>query len=114
MSFSVFQIVAVCSSPDTIQNLQRGANDSILCTIYCSYYYTEFFLFKEENVETEVIQIGQQDIRGCIGCGFCYKNGHCVFNDIVDEVNKKLSEIVPKQQQIRNELEEIIRELESD
>ena len=47
-------------------------------------------VFKEENVETEVIQIGQQDIRGCIGCGFCYKNGHCVFNDIVDEVNKKL------------------------
>ena len=49
-------------------------------------------VFKEENVETEVLQIGQLDIRGCIGCGFCYKNGHCVFADIVDEVNKKLEE----------------------
>ena len=34
--------------------------------------------------------------------------------DIIEEINKKLSEIVPRQQQIRNELEEIIRELESD
>ena len=32
----------------------------------------------------------------------------------IEEVNKKLAETVPKQQQIRNELEEIIRELESD
>jgi len=32
----------------------------------------------------------------------------------IEEVNKKLAEIVPRQQQIRNELEEIIRELESD
>ena len=32
----------------------------------------------------------------------------------IKEVNKKLAEIVPRQQQIRNELEEIIRELESD
>ena len=32
----------------------------------------------------------------------------------IEEVNKKLAEIVPRQQQIRNELEEIIRKLESD
>ena len=32
----------------------------------------------------------------------------------IEEVNKKLAEIVPRQQQIRSELEEIIRELESD
>lgn len=32
----------------------------------------------------------------------------------IEEVNKKLAEIVPRQQKIRNELEEIIRELESD
>ena len=31
----------------------------------------------------------------------------------IKEVNRKLAEIVPRQQQIRNELEEIIRELES-
>lgn len=32
----------------------------------------------------------------------------------IEEVNKKIAEIVPRQQQIRTELEEIIRELESD
>ena len=32
----------------------------------------------------------------------------------IEEVNKKLAEIVPRQQQIRNELEEIIKELEVD
>lgn len=47
-------------------------------------------VFEEEQVEVEVIQVGQLDIRGCTGCGYCYKNGHCVFNDLVDEVNQKL------------------------
>lgn len=32
----------------------------------------------------------------------------------IEEVNRKLAEIVPRQQQIRKELEEIIRKLESD
>lgn len=32
----------------------------------------------------------------------------------IEEVNKKLSEVVPRQQQIRKELEEIIKELEDD
>lgn len=32
----------------------------------------------------------------------------------IEEVNKKLAEIVPRQQQIRKELEEIIKELEAD
>ena len=32
----------------------------------------------------------------------------------IEEVNRKLAEIVPRQQQIREELEEIIRELELD
>ena len=32
----------------------------------------------------------------------------------IEEVNKKLSEVVPRQQQIREELEEIIKELEDD
>ena len=32
----------------------------------------------------------------------------------IEEVNKKLAEVVPRQQQIRTELEEIIKELEVD
>lgn len=43
----------------------------------------------EENIETEIIHIGNKDIRGCIGCRQCKKKGKCVFNDIVNEVAPK-------------------------
>ena len=43
----------------------------------------------EEGVETELIHIGNADVRGCISCGFCGKNGRCVFQDQVNEVAPK-------------------------
>lgn len=46
-------------------------------------------IFEQEGVETEVIQIGNKDIRGCVACGYCGKNGKCVFNDLVNEVAVK-------------------------
>ena len=49
-------------------------------------------IFSESGVEFETIQIGNQDIRGCIACGSCFKNGRCVFNDIVNEMAKKFEE----------------------
>ena len=48
--------------------------------------------FNEEGIETETIQIGTKDIRGCIACGTCYKNHKCIFNDIVNEVAPKFEE----------------------
>ena len=47
-------------------------------------------VFAAEGVESEIIQIGSREIRGCIGCGSCFKTGKCVFNDIVNEVGAKL------------------------
>ena len=46
-------------------------------------------VFKSEGIETETIQIGKLDIRGCIACGSCYQTGKCVFNDIVNETAPK-------------------------
>lgn len=47
-------------------------------------------IFEKENIETELIHVGNKDIRGCIACGFCKKNGKCVFNDdLVNEVAPK-------------------------
>ena len=43
-------------------------------------------VFEKEGVETEVVQIGNKDIRGCIACGTCYTKGQCVFDDIVNEL----------------------------
>ncbi len=49
-------------------------------------------VFAAEGVETETIQVGSREIRGCIGCGSCYKSGKCVFDDLVNEVAGKLKE----------------------
>lgn len=46
----------------------------------------------EEGIETEIVQLGLQNIRGCIACGYCSKNGKCVQNDIVNELNQKFEE----------------------
>ena len=44
------------------------------------------------GVETERLNVGTKDIRGCIGCGFCREHGSCVFNDLVNETAPKLAE----------------------
>ena len=46
-------------------------------------------IFEAEGMETEVIQIGGKDIRGCIACASCRENGKCVFDDIVNETASK-------------------------
>jgi multimeric flavodoxin WrbA len=44
---------------------------------------------QKNGIETEIIHIGNKDIRGCIACGKCAELGHCVFNDMVNEVAPK-------------------------
>ena len=46
-------------------------------------------IFQVEGVETELVQIGNRDIRGCIACNGCAKLGRCVFDDIVNELASK-------------------------
>ena len=46
-------------------------------------------VFTTEGIETELIQVGNKDIRGCIVCGSCMKTGKCVLNDLVNEVAPK-------------------------
>lgn len=48
--------------------------------------------FSEEGVTAEVVQIGNQAIRGCIACGSCGQNGKCVFDDAVNEIAAKFEE----------------------
>ena len=49
-------------------------------------------VFEEEGVETELVQVGVKDIRGCIACGTCSLKGKCVFDDLVNEVAPKFEE----------------------
>ena len=46
---------------------------------------------EKEGIETEMIHIGNQAIRGCIACAKCREIGHCVFDDAVNEVAEKFA-----------------------
>ncbi len=50
-------------------------------------------VFQKNGIETEIFQIGMQEIKGCKACGYCFKNGKCVIDDIVNnELAKKFEE----------------------
>ena len=49
-------------------------------------------IFAEEGLETEILPIGNKDIRGCIACHSCAQNGKCVFDDLVNETAPKFRE----------------------
>lgn len=48
---------------------------------------------EKNGIETEIVQIGTNAVRGCIACGQCQMKqlGHCVFNDdICNRIIEKL------------------------
>lgn len=49
-------------------------------------------IFKAENIDTEILHIGNKNIRGCIACYSCKETGKCVFQDIVNETAVKLAQ----------------------
>ncbi len=49
-------------------------------------------VFAENDVAFENILLGRMDIRGCIACETCRKNGKCVFDDIVNELAIRFEE----------------------
>ena len=49
-------------------------------------------VFSQEGIEVETVQVGNQAVRGCMACGYCGKNGKCVFDDVVNELAPKFEE----------------------
>ena len=49
------------------------------CTFTALQHMAE--IFEKEGLETEIFQIGNQPIRGCVGCRRCRTIGKCVFDD---------------------------------
>lgn len=46
---------------------------------------------KVHDIESEIVWIGNQPVRGCIACYACVKLGRCVFHDeLYDTVREKL------------------------
>ncbi len=48
-------------------------------------------IFAQQEIESEIVQIGNQAIRGCIACGSCAEKGRCVFEDAVNETAPKFN-----------------------
>lgn len=61
---------------------RRGGNTSIALEEMVK-------VFEKYGVETEILDIGMKDIRGCIACGKCYETGKCSIDDIVNEAAPK-------------------------
>ncbi len=49
-------------------------------------------IFSESGIDTEIIQVGNKNIRGCIACGSCSEKGKCAFDDMVNEIAPKFEE----------------------
>ena len=49
-------------------------------------------VFENEGIEAEIVHVGNKPVRGCVACGYCYKNGKCVFDDVVNELAPKFEE----------------------
>lgn len=49
-------------------------------------------IFEQNGIETEIIHIGNQAVRGCSACGYCKKNGKCAIDDLVNEIAPKFEE----------------------
>lgn len=43
-------------------------------------------VFAQEGIETRLVHVGNQDVRGCIACLHCRKAGKCVFDDVVNDL----------------------------
>lgn len=62
---------------------EKGCTNRALLEVADSLY--------EEGIDTEIVQIGNQAIRGCVACGKCAQSGKCVFDgDLVNTFIDKM------------------------
>ena len=47
--------------------------------------------FQAAGIEAEIVQVGNQKLRGCTACNACKKSGKCVYDDIVNELSPKFA-----------------------
>lgn len=43
-------------------------------------------IFRTEGIETEILHVGNKEVRSCVACLACKKSGRCVFDDIVNDI----------------------------
>lgn len=46
----------------------------------------------QQYISSELVYLGKKAVQGCIACMQCQKTGHCIFNDLVNELTDRLDE----------------------
>ena len=64
---------------------RKNGNTAILLDEACK-------VFEKEGVEYKIIDVGQKNIRGCAGCGYCGTHDECAIKDEVNEAAKYFKE----------------------
>ena len=49
-------------------------------------------VLEAEGVEVDCVQVGKQDVRGCVACNACSKLGRCVYDDVVNDIAARFEE----------------------
>ena len=49
-------------------------------------------IFQQEGIEVETVQVGDQNVRGCVACYSCGQRKACVFDDVVNELAVKFQQ----------------------
>ena len=73
------KVLVLCGSPHAEGTTHRALSE--LCSS-----------LENEGIETELIQVGHLNIRGCSGCYACGKLKKCVHDDIVNEIAEKFKD----------------------
>ena len=47
---------------------------------------------EKNGIKAEIAHVGNKNIRGCIACFKCQQTGHCVFDDMVNELAPKFEQ----------------------
>ena len=49
-------------------------------------------VFETQGIESEIVQVGNQGVRGCMACGYCHDHGKCVIQDVVNDLAQKFEQ----------------------
>ena len=49
-------------------------------------------VFETQGIESEIVQVGNQGVRGCMACGYCHDHGKCVIQDVVNDLARKFEQ----------------------
>ena len=63
---------------------QNGCTYTALCEVAKG--------LESEGIDYEILHLGNGDIPGCRGCGYCKKKGECVIKDIVNQTMARADE----------------------